>query len=112
MEIFAQTDTLVALLTLTFLEIILGIDNIIFISIATSKLPQNQQKKASQLGLLLAMMFRIFLLMGISYLISMNAILLHINNSWISTDITGQSVILFGVVCFYSTRAPVKSTTK
>lgn len=45
MEIFAQTDTLVALLTLTFLEIILGIDNIIFISIATSKLPQNQQKK-------------------------------------------------------------------
>ncbi|MDA8728698.1 TerC family protein [Flavicella sp.] len=96
MEIFAQTDTLVALLTLTFLEIILGIDNIIFISIATSKLPQNQQKKASQLGLLLAMAFRIFLLMGISYLISMNAVLLHIDNSWISTDITGQSVILFG----------------
>tara|TARA_B110000967_G_scaffold209348_1_gene265118 strand:- start:59686 stop:60456 length:771 start_codon:yes stop_codon:yes gene_type:complete len=96
MEIFAQTDTLVALLTLTFLEIVLGIDNIIFISIATSKLPQNQQKKASQLGLLLAMVFRIFLLMGISYLISMNAILLHINNGWISTDITGQSIILFG----------------
>lgn len=45
MEIFTQIDTWIALLTLTFLEIVLGIDNIIFISIATNKLPKEQQKK-------------------------------------------------------------------
>ena len=53
MEIFADIDTWVALLTLTFLEIVLGIDNIIFISIATSKLPKEQQKKGTDIGLLL-----------------------------------------------------------
>ena len=63
MEIFAQIDTWVALLTLTFLEIVLGIDNIIFISIATSKLPKEQQKKGTNIGLVLAMVFRIFLLL-------------------------------------------------
>ena len=95
MEIFAQTDAWIALLTLTFLEIILGIDNIIFISIATSKLPQNKQKKASHLGLLLAMLFRIVLLMGVSYLISMKSTLFAIKTNWLSTNITGQSIILF-----------------
>lgn len=45
MEIFLHADTWVALLTLTFLEVVLGIDNIIFISIASNKLPENQQKK-------------------------------------------------------------------
>lgn len=44
MEIFLQADTWIALLTLTFLEVVLGIDNIIFISIASNKLPENQQK--------------------------------------------------------------------
>ena len=48
MEIFLQADTWVALLTLTFLEIILGIDNIIFISITAGKLPPNQIKKGSK----------------------------------------------------------------
>ena len=71
MEIFAEIDTWVALLTLTFLEIVLGIDNIIFISIATSKLPKEQQKKGTNIGLLLAMIFRILLLLGVSYLIAM-----------------------------------------
>lgn len=45
MEVFLQIDTWIALLTLTFLEIILGIDNIIFISITAGKLPQESQKK-------------------------------------------------------------------
>ena len=59
MELFFQIDTWVALLTLTFLEIILGIDNIIFISISANKLPINQQKKATLIGLSLAMITRI-----------------------------------------------------
>ncbi len=54
MEIFLQTDTWIALLTLTFLEIVLGVDNIIFISIVSNKLPVAQQAKARNLGLMLA----------------------------------------------------------
>ena len=68
MELFFQIDTWVALLTLTFLEIILGIDNIIFISISANKLPKTQHKKATLLGLALAMITRILLLFSVSYL--------------------------------------------
>jgi predicted tellurium resistance membrane protein TerC len=51
MEVFLNPDAWVALLTLTFLEIVLGIDNIIFISIVTGKLPVENRKKATQIGL-------------------------------------------------------------
>ena len=103
MEIFAQVDTWVALLTLTFLEIVLGIDNIIFISIATNKLEKHQQKKATNIGLILAMIFRIILLLGVSYLIAMKDPFLSLNYSWITTDITGQSIILIlgGIFLLY-----------
>jgi predicted tellurium resistance membrane protein TerC len=94
MEIFAQIDTWVALLTLTFLEIILGIDNIIFISITTSKLPKEQQRRGTNIGLILAMIFRIILLLGVSYLIAMKDPFLSIHKSWISIDLTGQAIIL------------------
>jgi predicted tellurium resistance membrane protein TerC len=59
------------LLTLTFLEIILGVDNIIFISIVSNKLPVEQQPKARVIGLLLAMVFRILLLLAITWLIQL-----------------------------------------
>lgn len=71
MEIFLQTETWVALATLTFLEIVLGVDNIIFISIVSNKLPEKQQPKARNLGLLLAMGFRILLLLGITWIIQL-----------------------------------------
>lgn len=61
----------VSLLTLTFLEIVLGIDNIIFITIVADKLPQEQQFKARTLGLSLAMLLRIGLLFGITWIISL-----------------------------------------
>ena len=64
-DIFANADAWVALLTLTFLEIVLGIDNIIFISIAAGKLEPSHRKKATNLGLVLAMVMRILLLFGI-----------------------------------------------
>jgi predicted tellurium resistance membrane protein TerC len=60
-----------ALLTLTVLEIILGVDNIIFISIVSNKLPEKQQPRARTIGLLLAMVFRIILLLGISWIIQL-----------------------------------------
>lgn len=71
MEVFLNPDAWIALITLTFLEIVLGIDNIIFISIATGKLPPENRKKATKIGLFLAMFMRIALLLGISYLIAM-----------------------------------------
>lgn len=95
MEIFLQPDTWIALLTLTFLEIVLGIDNIIFISIASNKLPESKRKKATNIGLVLAMLLRIILLFGISYLIAMKAPFFHIDLSWFKAGITGQSLILF-----------------
>lgn len=96
LEIFYSADAWVALLTLTFLEIILGIDNIIFISLASSKLPEEQQKKATNIGLLLAMLLRIILLFGISLLVAMSAPFWHIHLPWIEAGISGQSLILFG----------------
>ncbi|MDH5597800.1 MAG: TerC family protein [Cyclobacteriaceae bacterium] len=68
MEILFQPESLIALLTLTFLEIVLGVDNIIFISIVSNKLPKEEGKKARLIGLALAMFFRIGLLMGITYI--------------------------------------------
>jgi predicted tellurium resistance membrane protein TerC len=79
---------------LTFLEIILGIDNIIFISIVTGKLPPEKRKKATKLGMFLAMFMRIALLFGISLLIQMKKPWFYIDFSWFSAGITGQSLIL------------------
>lgn len=96
MEIFQHVDTWVALLTLTFLEIVLGIDNIIFISITAGKLPQHKVKKATNIGLLLAMLFRVLLLLGVSYLIAMKDPIINVNLSWFKAGISVQSLILLG----------------
>lgn len=93
-ELMSMPESWVSLLMLTFMEIVLGIDNIIFISIASSKLPENQQKRATNIGLLLAMGFRVVLLFGISALIAMQAALFHIDTSWLKAGVTGQSLIL------------------
>ena len=95
MEVFANPDAWIALLTLTFLEIILGIDNIIFISIVTGKLPQKDRKKATQIGLFLAMFMRIALLFGITVLIAMKAPWFSVDWGWFSGEFTGQAMVLF-----------------
>ncbi|MDZ7720083.1 MAG: TerC family protein [Balneolaceae bacterium] len=69
MEIFLTPESWIALLTLTFLEIVLGVDNIIFISIVSNKLPVHQQQKARTTGLVLALVFRIAMLLSISWVI-------------------------------------------
>ena len=94
MEVFLNPDAWIALLTLTFLEIILGIDNIIFISIVTGKLPPEQRKKATKIGMFLAMFMRIALLFGINFLIQMKKPWFYIDFSWFSAGVTGQSLIL------------------
>lgn len=94
-EIFTSPDAWMALLTLTFLEIILGIDNIIFISIAAGKLEKKDRKKATNLGLILAMAMRIILLFGITWLTKMKKPFLVLDESWVTGGISWQAVILF-----------------
>ncbi len=84
MELFT-IENLIALLTLTFLEIVLGIDNIIFISIITNRLPKEQQPKGRFIGLSLAMIFRVLLLMGIAYIITLTKPLFVIFEHEVST---------------------------
>jgi predicted tellurium resistance membrane protein TerC len=68
MEIFLTAEAWIALLTLTFLEIVLGVDNVIFISIVTNKLPKDKQQYARRLGLSIALLFRVLLLSIISWM--------------------------------------------
>lgn len=110
MEVFLNPSAWIALLTLTFLEIVLGIDNIIFISIATGKLPQESRKRATKIGMFLAMFMRIALLFGISLLIAMKEPWLTINLSWFSANITGQSLILLfgGLFLLYKSTSEIR----
>lgn len=80
----------IALITLIVLEVILGIDNIIFISIVTARLPLHQQKKGRQIGLLLAMVMRILLLTVISFILKLEGDLFTIA----SMGISGKDLIL------------------
>lgn len=95
-ELLFNPDAWIALLTLTFLEIILGIDNIVFLSIVSGKLPQSEQPKARRIGLILAMVFRIVLLFGITWVLSLQNVLFHIDWGFFKAGITGQSLIIFG----------------
>ena len=87
-------DLIFAFLTLTFLEIILGIDNIIFISILASRFPEADRKKLMRIGLLMAMFSRILLLMGVNWLIQMQVSLFSFDWGWLSTNLSIQSLIL------------------
>ncbi|MCG6162411.1 TerC family protein, partial [Leptospira bandrabouensis] len=69
-------DKVVAVLTLTLMEIVLGIDNIVFLSIVSGKLPKNRQNQARNIGLILALGFRIGLLFAVSWLASLTPPLL------------------------------------
>ena len=91
---FSSSSVWLSLLTLTFLEIVLGVDNIIFISITSSKLPKSEQKKATNIGLLLAMGLRILLLLGISVLIAMNEPWIRLDYEFLKAGFSGQSLIL------------------
>lgn len=71
MDALLTTEGIISLLTLTFLEIVLGIDNIVFISITAGRLPFDQQKNARNLGILLALLVRIALLFAVSWIIGL-----------------------------------------
>jgi predicted tellurium resistance membrane protein TerC len=88
----SQPEAWVALVTLTALEIVLGIDNIIFISILVSRLPENQRNKARFIGLSLAMVARIVLLLGISWVMSLTNPLFDV----FTESFSGRDLILIG----------------
>lgn len=83
-------DGLIGLVTLIIMEIVLGIDNIIFISILAGKLPQNQQEKARKIGLSLALLIRIGLLFSISWIVSLKEPFITILNHGFS----GRDIVL------------------
>lgn len=103
LELLGNPNAWMALLTLTFLEIVLGIDNIVFISIVSNKLEEEKKSKARNIGLLLAMVFRIILLFAISWVLSLQKPLLKIDFNWLQGAVTGQSLIIFagGVFLLY-----------
>src|SRR5215217_968240 len=92
MDWLTNPDIWVALLTLTALEIVLGIDNIVFISILAGKLPRAQQARARQLGLALAMLTRVALLFSLAWIIRLTAPLFTV----LGQEISGRDLILIG----------------
>lgn len=102
MEWISNPEIWVSLATLTVLEIVLGIDNIVFISILSNKLPENQQKKARQIGLGLAMVTRVLLLLSISWIMSLTKPFFNVAEMLGSTegwwyeklDLSGRDLIL------------------
>jgi len=93
MEWLTNPDIWIAFVTLCALEIVLGIDNIIFISILTSRLPEHQQAKGRRIGLFLAMFMRIALLFSISWLMKLtNPIFTLMENEFSGRDL----ILIFG----------------
>ena len=90
MDIFLQPETWLALVTLTFFEVVLGIDNIIFISIVSNKLPESIRARTRNMGLILAMVARIVLLLAITWVIGFERPLFTV----FGTAFSGRDLIL------------------
>ena len=104
MDALLTADGLLALTTLTFLEIILGVDNVIFISILSSKLPKADQRKARRAGLAAAMVMRILLLLSIAWIIRLTAPLFTV----LGRPISGRDLILIGGGLFLIAKATME----
>jgi predicted tellurium resistance membrane protein TerC len=90
MEWLSDPQAWIGLLTLTMLEVVLGIDNVVFISILAAKLPPDQREKARKLGLALAMITRILLLLSLSWIIRLTAPLFTV----VGQEISGRDLVL------------------
>jgi predicted tellurium resistance membrane protein TerC len=104
MDALFTSSGLLALITLTFLEIVLGVDNVIFISILSSKLPRSQQGPARRMGLLAAMGMRILLLLSVVWIIRLTAPLFHI----LGRPMSGRDLILIGGGLFLLAKATIE----
>ena len=110
MEIFANPDTWISLLTLTFMEVVLGIDNIVFISIIVGRLPKEQQAKGRNIGLALALIFRVILLMFIAWIVGASKPIFSIDLPFTENEfaVSWRDIILFAGGLFLL----AKSTTE
>ncbi len=90
MDWLSDPNSWIALLTLTLLEIVLGVDNVVFISILSSRLPEHQQAKARKLGLLLALVGRVVLLLSLSWIMRLEEPLFSV----LEHDLSGRDLIL------------------
>jgi len=108
LELLADPQAWIALLTLTALELVLGIDNIIFISIMVARLPQAQREPARRLGLFLAMFMRIALLLALSWIIGLTAPLLSV----LGQEISGRDLVLIagGLFLLWKTAGEIRET--
>ena len=104
MDAFFTSSGLVALITLTFLEIVLGVDNVIFISILASKLPGSQQDLARRMGLLAAMGMRVLLLLSIVWITRLTTPLFYV----LERPISGRDLILIGGGLFLLAKATIE----
>jgi predicted tellurium resistance membrane protein TerC len=104
MDAFLTADGLLALVTLTFLEIVLGVDNVIFISILSGKLPASQQARARRTGLIAAMLMRILLLMSIAWIVRLTRPIFTV----LEHDISGRDLILLGGGLFLMAKATIE----
>jgi predicted tellurium resistance membrane protein TerC len=104
MDAFFTSSSLLALITLTFLEIVLGVDNVIFISILSGKLPVPQQASARRTGLLAAMGMRILLLLSIVWITRLTTPLFYI----LGRPISGRDLILMGGGLFLLAKATIE----
>jgi predicted tellurium resistance membrane protein TerC len=103
-DAFLTADGLIALATLTSLEVILGVDNVIFISILASKLPGEQQARARRIGLMAAMIMRILLLFSLAWIIRLTAPLFTV----LGEEISGRDLILIGGGLFLLAKATLE----
>ena len=94
LELLTDPQAWIALLTLTALELVLGIDNIIFIAILVDKLPAEQQRKARLIGLFLAMFMRVGLLLMLSWIVGMTEPLFKL--AVLNREISGRDLVLIG----------------
>ena len=114
LDILLLPQTWGAIITLTFLEIVLGIDNIIFISIITNKLPEEKRASARSTGLILALALRIIMLFGITVIISLTSHILSYQSEYLRFDLSGQSIILLlgGIFLLYKSTIELHEKTK
>ena len=94
MDWISSPEAWISLVTLTLLEIVLGIDNIVFISILAGKLPKEQQKKARQLGLMLALGTRILLLCALAWMVKLTKPLFTLQMFGLNAGLSGRDLIL------------------
>ncbi|GAA4013803.1 TerC family protein [Hymenobacter fastidiosus] len=111
---FSNPQTWISLLTLTFMEIVLGIDNIIFISIVVNRLPKAQHKQGRTIGLLLALLFRIGLLLSITWIVGLKTPLFTLNLPFLAPDfgVSGRDLILLAGGLFLLAKSTTEIHTK